>query len=470
MGQMKITFINHASFFLESQAATLLCDPWVAGKAINSSWALFSPSPPVPYERVDYLWISHEHPDHFHVPTLRAIPESDRKRITVLYQKHSSPRMLRAFEELGFATVQELPLYEWVSVRSGLDVFCGSVGIMDSFLAVRTENECVLNFNDCFCNERQIRYIRGLVGGISLLFTQFSFANWIGNGADDANEIPQKLRDLECQLRIFRPEFTVPFASFSYFCNQENAWMNELMITPGKIAAMNLSGVHFLYPGDQWESDRRLFWPPEAVEKFSRDLQRLRIAPDPPGVEKDKILQAARKLLAELHGRFGSAILRWIEPFEIHIRDIQQILSIHPAKASCAVREATPEAAAQARYVMCSQVAWYTFAHTWGWNMLEASGMYVDREYKAKGENKLLRRCLNALSTEVLELRGEGRLRRALEFFWRKRVELFLYFWGGRDVAPAVPPFANEAAHTAPLAKGMTPKISQERLGRVARR
>jgi len=198
---MRITFINHASYFLESPAGNLLCDQWVSGKAINNSWALFSPSPPISYERVDYLWISHEHPDHFHPPTLRAIPEAERKRITVLYQKHASPRMRKAFEELGFGKIRELPLYQWDSVRPGFDVFCGSVGIMDSFLALRTEKECVLNFNDCFCNEAQIRYIRRLVGDISLLFTQFSFANWIGNGADEANEIPQKLRDFNYQRR-----------------------------------------------------------------------------------------------------------------------------------------------------------------------------------------------------------------------------------------------------------------------------
>src|SRR5271168_381509 len=440
---MKITFINHASYFLESPAATLLCDPWVAGKAINNCWALCSPSPPVPYDRVDYLWISHEHPDHFHVPTLRAIPELERKRIIVLYQKHASPRMLHAFQELGFAKVQELPLYRWVSIRPGFDVLCGSVGIMDSFLALRTEKECILNLNDCFCNEFQIRYIRGLVGRLSLLFTQFSFANWIGNGADDANEIPQKLRDLTFQLRTFRSEFTVPFASFSYFCNQENAWMNELMITPAKIAAIDLPGVHFMYPGDQWNSESRTFRSAEAVENFGRDLQRLTIDPDPPRVEEEKIVQACCKLLATLDRRFGAAILRWIEPFEIHIRDLNRILSVHPAKSHCAAREATPESAAKARYVMCSQVAWYTFAHSWGWNMLEASGMYLDRQYKTKGENKRLRRCLNALSTEIIDLRGEGRLLRSLEFFWRKKVEIFLYFWGhtssNHDLASAFP-------------------------------
>lgn len=89
---MKITFVNHASFLLESAAGSIWCDPWTIGKVYNNLAALYSPSFKVPTEKVDYIWLSHEHSDHFHFPSLKAIPEADRRRITFLHQKHSSPR------------------------------------------------------------------------------------------------------------------------------------------------------------------------------------------------------------------------------------------------------------------------------------------------------------------------------------------------------------------------------------------
>jgi UDP-MurNAc hydroxylase len=157
--------------------ATIFCDPWTKGKAFNEGWSLLSASAPVPYEKVDYIWISYEHPDHFSFPTLKSIAEAERRRITVLYQRHSSVRIAKALRDLGFGKVQELPLYRWVSIGKDFRVLCGSVGSMDSFLAVRADGESVLNINDCFCTPAQIKYIQRQVGKLSLLFAQFSLAN-----------------------------------------------------------------------------------------------------------------------------------------------------------------------------------------------------------------------------------------------------------------------------------------------------
>jgi UDP-MurNAc hydroxylase len=134
---MKITFVNHASFLLEAGGTTIWCDPWTKGKVVNNCCALFSPSAPVAYHQVDYIWISHEHSDHFNFPTLKSIPEAERKRITVLYQKHSSPRVVEGLKKLGFEKIRELPIYRWFTLKPGVEMLCGSIGTMDSFMAVR---------------------------------------------------------------------------------------------------------------------------------------------------------------------------------------------------------------------------------------------------------------------------------------------------------------------------------------------
>lgn len=430
---MKIKFINHASFLLESAGVNLLCDPWTEGKAFNDGWSLLSPSAEVPYDRVDYIWVSHEHPDHFNFTTLRSIPEAHRRRITILYQRHSSRRLLDAFHKLGFEHVLELGLYRWLRLREGFDILCGSVGSMDSFLAIRSENECVLNLNDCICTVAQTHYIRRLVGKVSILFTQFSFANWIGNHADQIGAVRTKLDDLAFRVKVFRPEFTVPFASFVYFCKQENSWMNKLMVTPQQIAALNLPGVNLMYPGHEWESQTRTFRSEEAVAAYMTDIRNIRIDVDCTTVEPEKIRDAVVKMLCALDKRFGKMLVGRIQPFDIYAYDIDRVFSVFPRERRCIVHEATPELAAQARYVMCSQVAWYTFNYTWGWGTLEVSGTYLDREFDTKGPNKLLSFGLNMLSTEYLDFSNAARLRRTFQFLWDKKFELLYRFFPSRQ-------------------------------------
>lgn len=429
---MKITFVNHASFFLEAKATTIWCDPWTKGKIYNDFAALYSPSFQVPYERVEHIWLSHEHSDHFNFPTLKAIPEAERRRITFLHQKHSSPRVIDAVRKLGFEKIVELPQYGWVTLKPDFEIFCGCVGTMDSFFVVRTEGECVLNLNDCICTDSEIQYIRRLTGKPSVLLTQFSIAEWIGNHADEIDAVRQKMREFKYSVLAFQPEFTIPFASFGYWCNQENSWMNRFMITPAQVQAMNLPGVNFMYPGDVWDSAVRKFRSEEAVERYMKDLENLQIDPTPPPVHAETIRSAVDSLLQAMRKRFSKLVLGRIEPFAIYTHDTNQVFTIYPGECRCEVREATPESAEQARYVMCSQVAWYTFAYTWGWNVAQGGVAYVDRQFKEKGENQFWRRCVTELSTDIFRFDSPNRFFRTLEFLWRRKFEIFHHLFGKR--------------------------------------
>lgn len=427
---MRITFVNHASFLLQANATSIWCDPWTRGKVYNDCAALHSPSFEVPIQDVEHIWVSHEHSDHFNFPTLKSIPEADRRRITVLHQRHSSPRVVDAFRKLGFEKIVELPQYRWVKLRPDFDIFCGCVGTMDSFLVIRTEGECILNLNDCICTDAEIQYIRRITGKPSLLFTQFSIAQWIGNHADEIDAVKQKMREFKYSVLSFQAESTVAFASFGYWCNQENSWMNRFAITPSQVLVMNLPGVNFMYPGDVWDSAVRKFRTDEAVRKYMKDLESLPVDPTPPPVEAAIIKEAAVNLLQAMRKRFGKFLLSRIQPFEIYTHDTNQILAIHPGKCTCEVWVATTEDKELARYVMCSQVAWYTFAHTWGWNVAEGTGMYLDRHFRLKGADQFWRRCVTELSTDILRFDSPKRFLRTLGFLWEKKFEIFYHLFG----------------------------------------
>jgi hypothetical protein len=79
---------------------------------------------------------------------------------------------------------------------------------------------------------------------------------------------------------------------------------------------------------------------------------------------------------------------------------------------------------------MCSQVAWYSFAFTWGWNVLEGSGTFIDREFKESGPNQLWRRCVTELSTDILRFDSPSRFFRTMRFLWGKKFEILYYFLG----------------------------------------
>ena len=75
---MKLQFIGHASVVLyNDDSSPLLCiDPWLTGSCYWRSWWLESPPSPKIFDILQfcsYIYITHEHPDHFHYPTIKKI-------------------------------------------------------------------------------------------------------------------------------------------------------------------------------------------------------------------------------------------------------------------------------------------------------------------------------------------------------------------------------------------------------------
>ena len=71
---MKVTYLAHASLLLEAGGIRLVTDPWLDGPTYLSAWWHF-PEPAMSgaaLAGIDYVYLTHEHVDHFHEPTLRA--------------------------------------------------------------------------------------------------------------------------------------------------------------------------------------------------------------------------------------------------------------------------------------------------------------------------------------------------------------------------------------------------------------
>jgi len=208
-----------------------------------------------------------------------------------------------------------------------------------------------------------------------------------------------------------------------------NPWMN----TPDSIAQLKLKGVNFMYPGDEWDSDSRTFDDMRARERYRADYANLKIDPTPDTVDISQISQGVEKRLQEIKSKVPRLLLKRIPPFAIYIHDLEKVLEVDPAQGNYRIFEGNAQQRQAARYVMCSQVAWFTFAFAWGINTALSSGMFRDRQFAKEGWkngwNPFLKWQIR-LSTEVFRFSGIKESLRTVNFWWGKKGEKFFQYTG----------------------------------------
>jgi len=238
-----IQFINHASVIVTGNNISLLCDPWYKGEAFNKGWGLL-------YEtsddqiinilnKVTHIWISHEHPDHFSVPFYKKFSKQiNERKIKILFQDTKDKRVVQFLENLSLKYV-ELKNNVNLKLNESFSVSCIKDGFYDSALLMTNHNEKILNLNDCdVTNTNKAKEIFSKTGEVDVLLTQFSYAAWKGGIANKKWRVQaasEKLNTMDLQISILRPKFVIPFASFVYFSNRENLYLNDSINTPNDV-------------------------------------------------------------------------------------------------------------------------------------------------------------------------------------------------------------------------------------------
>ena len=389
---MRIEWVNHAAYVLEAGGVRLLSDPWMDGRAFDDGWAHLTPTR-FRYEDfadVTHIWFSHEHPDHFSPGNVKKIPEAARRRITVLYQKTRDRKIVRFCEKLGFAAVVELPPREWFAVAPGFDVMNDAVGNDDSWLAVRTPERLLLNLNDCVIrSEAQCAEIRRLVGGrdLDVLLTQFSYANWSGNPGDVAKhrtEAAEKLRRVRMQTTSLGARHVIPFASYVWFCHEENWFHNEGInrVEDAHAAIESLGGPPsvVLFPGETWEAGA----PHDSaasIERYRPEYERAFASPPlvkSAPVAFEKLREQAAEFNARLLRRNGALfrVARRRNPFPAALVDVTD----HGVTAEFTLERGLEPGARSARpsdIAVSSSALSYAFVNEWGGGTLHVNGRYT---------------------------------------------------------------------------------------------
>ena len=114
---MKITWLRAACVLVETRGLQILMDPWLTDGEYYGSWAHY---PPYEWEHdlsgIDYIYVSHIHPDHYSAETMKRLP-----RVPVLIHSYQIPFLKKNIESLGFE-VRELPHNEKTDLGNGVSI------------------------------------------------------------------------------------------------------------------------------------------------------------------------------------------------------------------------------------------------------------------------------------------------------------------------------------------------------------
>jgi UDP-MurNAc hydroxylase len=281
---MKIQFVNHASFIIEHENVKLICDPWISGPAFNKGWKLLSETKLSinDFNGITHIWFSHEHPDHFSPPNLLEIPKSIRENITVLFQKTTDEKVLNFCNKIGFKEIIELEENKTQELTKNFKILCNPYTEGDSYALFTVNNIKILNLNDCVVNtDEKALLLKKKIGEVDLLFTQFGYANKIGNQNDvSLRKIAssEKLERIFYQNKHLKPNIIIPFASFVYFSHEENKYMNDginkIDVVYSYISNDLKTKCIVMYPNDIWEIGQEIN-SNRAIDEYLKDYDKI---------------------------------------------------------------------------------------------------------------------------------------------------------------------------------------------------
>lgn len=336
---MSLTWVNHASYIIEHGSIKLICDPWIEGRVFNQSWALLAPSKFEfeDFSTITHIWFSHEHPDHFFPPNIKKIPAEYRKNITVVFQKTIDKRVLEFCKKMNFKELVELKDYNSYALASDFKITIGKVkNDTDSWMMMDVGEKKILNLNDCILEEDERGELAKYTGKVDLLLTQFSFASWVGNKSD-AQAIraaaSEKLEEVKLYITTFQPSFTIPFASYVWFCHQDNFHLNTYANRVDDVVELinqNDSQAIVLYPGDSWDIGDATHKNDAAIKQYLKHLGELekQQLTQPTSITIEELKSIASEYRSRCLSKNNKLKLKTYAPFSAYLTDLGLACSI----------------------------------------------------------------------------------------------------------------------------------------------
>ena len=259
---MRITYLNSASVLIQDKDVKILCDPWLDGEEYFGSWGIYPPYnfEPEKFDDVDFIHISHVHPDHCSLSTLSKL----NKKIPIIIHKFPEKFLKFFLENLGFSVI-ELEHNKRSKLKDDVHLtvlaadncnpeICGKLmgcsnlvkdlgtTQIDTMSIIDNGKEVIVNTNDCpFPIAEQTALI---------IKKQYPIIDFLLVGYVKASSYPQcfdldesvKLQEAEIKqekklqttiqyIELFKPRFFMPFAG-RYTLTGKNSILNRFRGEP----------------------------------------------------------------------------------------------------------------------------------------------------------------------------------------------------------------------------------------------
>jgi UDP-MurNAc hydroxylase len=183
---MQITYLGHAGFLVETHRAIVVMDPWLSPEgAFDSAWFQFPCNHHLaPFVRdklrnstkARFVYVSHEHRDHFDPQFLKSLPTDE---LTFVVPHFSRAALREELSHLRPASLISGNHGQEVLIPGGyLKLYLDDSGLnRDSGVLLKSDDHVFLNLNDCKLYD-EVASIAQVDGPVSVLTCQFSGATW----------------------------------------------------------------------------------------------------------------------------------------------------------------------------------------------------------------------------------------------------------------------------------------------------
>ena len=183
------------------------------------------------------------------------------KKIKIVFQNTKDKRVFNYLNKNGFEVIEINNLKKYY-INKNFKLNLYKSDFYDSALILEIGDKVIFNLNDCPINNKQeLNFLLKHFKKCDLLLTQFSYAAWKGgknNTTWRKKAAKSKQETLLTQAKYLRAKNTLPFASFIYFSNEKNFYLNDFINQPDDILKLNdytESNIIFFRPGEQQQLD-----------------------------------------------------------------------------------------------------------------------------------------------------------------------------------------------------------------------
>ena len=226
--------LGHASIALyrDGESPLLLTDPWLVGSVYWRSWWLQNYPDAT---ELDWLagaanvYVTHEHPDHFHMPSIRRLGTGP----CYLFPALTERGFLRYLDERGHR-VEVVPAARWQPLAPDVAILSLPLWNDDSLLLIDTPGALILNFNDAKPLPPVIAAVRRLADRIAkprVLLASYSPASVINSFSDERGPLLLK-QSADYVGYLWRlgerlgATYYLPFASQATYERADSVWAN----------------------------------------------------------------------------------------------------------------------------------------------------------------------------------------------------------------------------------------------------